>query len=169
MSSRPNAAALKAGLRVGMPATKAQALVKELVIHHADPGRRRRSARASRGLGAAVLADRCRRRSGRPRHRRDRRQPSSWRRGSHARRHDRAPGSGRHYCARGDRRHPGRRACPGPFCGPAGSRRSGAGEAPSGSSRCRSRRCGWPPTSSMIFASWASSGSRTCWRRRARR
>src|SRR6195952_3548864 len=31
-----NAAALKAGLRVGMPATKAQALVKELVIHHAD-------------------------------------------------------------------------------------------------------------------------------------
>ena len=32
-----NAAALKVGLRVGMPATKAQALVKELVIHHADP------------------------------------------------------------------------------------------------------------------------------------
>src|ERR1700722_8192065 len=32
-----NAAALKIGLRVGMPATKAQALVKELVIHHADP------------------------------------------------------------------------------------------------------------------------------------
>src|SRR6201996_3661880 len=32
-----NAAALQAGLRVGMPATKAQALVKELVIHHADP------------------------------------------------------------------------------------------------------------------------------------
>src|SRR6195952_652859 len=31
-----NAAALKAGLRIGMPATKAQALVKELVIHHAD-------------------------------------------------------------------------------------------------------------------------------------
>jgi len=32
-----NAAAVRAGLRVGMPATKAQALVKELVIHHADP------------------------------------------------------------------------------------------------------------------------------------
>ena len=32
-----NAAALKVGLRVGMPATKAQALVKELMIHHADP------------------------------------------------------------------------------------------------------------------------------------
>src|SRR6195952_2713878 len=32
-----NAAALKAGLRIGMPATKAQALIKELVIHHADP------------------------------------------------------------------------------------------------------------------------------------
>jgi protein ImuB len=32
-----NAAALKAGLRIGMPATKAQALVKELLIHHADP------------------------------------------------------------------------------------------------------------------------------------
>jgi protein ImuB len=32
-----NAAAIQAGLRVGMPATKAQALVKELVIHHADP------------------------------------------------------------------------------------------------------------------------------------
>jgi protein ImuB len=32
-----NAAAIKAGLRIGMPATKAQALVKELVIHHADP------------------------------------------------------------------------------------------------------------------------------------
>jgi len=32
-----NAAALQAGLHVGMPATKAQALVKELVIHHADP------------------------------------------------------------------------------------------------------------------------------------
>jgi protein ImuB len=32
-----NAAAFQAGLRVGMPATKAQALVKELVIHHADP------------------------------------------------------------------------------------------------------------------------------------
>lgn len=32
-----NVAALKAGLRVGMPATKAQALVKELVIQHADP------------------------------------------------------------------------------------------------------------------------------------
>jgi protein ImuB len=32
-----NAAALKVGLRVGMPATKAQALAKELVIHHADP------------------------------------------------------------------------------------------------------------------------------------
>jgi protein ImuB len=32
-----NAAAIRIGLRVGMPATKAQALVKELVIHHADP------------------------------------------------------------------------------------------------------------------------------------
>jgi protein ImuB len=32
-----NAAAWKVGLRVGMPATKAQALVKELLIHHADP------------------------------------------------------------------------------------------------------------------------------------
>jgi protein ImuB len=32
-----NAAALKIGLRIGMPATKAQALVKELVIRHADP------------------------------------------------------------------------------------------------------------------------------------
>jgi protein ImuB len=32
-----NAAALQVGLRVGMPATKAQALVKELLIHHADP------------------------------------------------------------------------------------------------------------------------------------
>src|SRR6202034_2184407 len=32
-----NAAALKIGLRIGMPATKAQALVKELVIQHADP------------------------------------------------------------------------------------------------------------------------------------
>jgi protein ImuB len=32
-----NVAALQAGLRIGMPATKAQALVKELVIHHADP------------------------------------------------------------------------------------------------------------------------------------
>jgi protein ImuB len=30
-------AALRAGLRVGMPATKAQTLVKELVIHQADP------------------------------------------------------------------------------------------------------------------------------------
>lgn len=32
-----NAAALKIGLRIGMPATKAQALVKELVIQHANP------------------------------------------------------------------------------------------------------------------------------------
>jgi protein ImuB len=32
-----NAAALMVGLRIGMPATKAQALMKELVIHHADP------------------------------------------------------------------------------------------------------------------------------------
>jgi protein ImuB len=32
-----NAAAVRAGLRIGMPATKAQTLVKELVIHHADP------------------------------------------------------------------------------------------------------------------------------------
>jgi protein ImuB len=32
-----NIAALKVGLRIGMPATKAQALVKELIIHHADP------------------------------------------------------------------------------------------------------------------------------------
>src|SRR6202048_2986765 len=32
-----NAAAWKVGLRIGMPATKAQALVNELVIHHADP------------------------------------------------------------------------------------------------------------------------------------
>ena len=32
-----NVASIQAGLRVGMPATKAQALVKELVIHHADP------------------------------------------------------------------------------------------------------------------------------------
>jgi protein ImuB len=32
-----NAAALKVGLRIGMPATKAQVLVNELVIHHADP------------------------------------------------------------------------------------------------------------------------------------
>src|ERR1700754_1735538 len=32
-----NVAALQAGLRIGMPATKAQALVKELAIHHADP------------------------------------------------------------------------------------------------------------------------------------
>ena len=32
-----NAVAVQAGLRVGMPATKAQALVKELVIQHADP------------------------------------------------------------------------------------------------------------------------------------
>jgi protein ImuB len=31
-----NVAAIQAGLRIGMPATKAQALVKELVIHHAD-------------------------------------------------------------------------------------------------------------------------------------
>src|ERR1700761_8125057 len=33
-----NVAALQAGLRVGMPATKAQALVKDLMIHQADPG-----------------------------------------------------------------------------------------------------------------------------------
>jgi protein ImuB len=32
-----NAAAIRTGLRIGMPATKAQALVKELVIHHAEP------------------------------------------------------------------------------------------------------------------------------------
>jgi protein ImuB len=32
-----NKAAIKAGLRIGMPATKAQALVKELIIHPADP------------------------------------------------------------------------------------------------------------------------------------
>jgi protein ImuB len=32
-----NAAALKIGLRIGMPATKAQVLVKDLVIQHADP------------------------------------------------------------------------------------------------------------------------------------
>ena len=32
-----NTAAIETGLRIGMPATKAQALVKELVIHHADP------------------------------------------------------------------------------------------------------------------------------------
>src|ERR1700709_1927188 len=32
-----NAAAIRTGLRIGMPATKAQAMVKELVIHHADP------------------------------------------------------------------------------------------------------------------------------------
>jgi protein ImuB len=32
-----NAAAVQVGLRIGMPATKAQALVKDLVIHHADP------------------------------------------------------------------------------------------------------------------------------------
>jgi protein ImuB len=32
-----NVAAFQVGLRIGMPATKAQALVKELVIHHADP------------------------------------------------------------------------------------------------------------------------------------
>ncbi|MEH6952654.1 DNA polymerase Y family protein [Nitrobacter sp. NHB1] len=32
-----NAVAIRIGLRVGMPATKAQALVKELMIHHADP------------------------------------------------------------------------------------------------------------------------------------
>jgi hypothetical protein len=32
-----NATAIQAGLRIGMPATKAQALVKELVIHHAEP------------------------------------------------------------------------------------------------------------------------------------
>jgi len=32
-----NAAAIKLGLRIGMPATKERALVKELVIHHADP------------------------------------------------------------------------------------------------------------------------------------
>lgn len=35
--SAANVAALQAGLRIGMPATKAQALVKELAIHHADP------------------------------------------------------------------------------------------------------------------------------------
>lgn len=32
-----DAAAIEAGLRIGMPATKAQALVKDLVVHHADP------------------------------------------------------------------------------------------------------------------------------------
>src|ERR1019366_6633182 len=32
-----NAIAIQAGLRVGMPATRAQALVNELVIQHADP------------------------------------------------------------------------------------------------------------------------------------
>ena len=32
-----NGAAVRSGLRTGMPATKAQALVKELVIRHADP------------------------------------------------------------------------------------------------------------------------------------
>jgi protein ImuB len=31
-----NAVAIQAGLRIGMPAAKAQALVRELVIHHAD-------------------------------------------------------------------------------------------------------------------------------------
>lgn len=32
-----DAAAIRAGLRIGMPATKAQALVKELIVHQADP------------------------------------------------------------------------------------------------------------------------------------
>src|SRR5258708_40055491 len=32
-----NVAALQVGVRIGIPATKAQALVKELVIHHAEP------------------------------------------------------------------------------------------------------------------------------------
>src|SRR6202023_1170185 len=32
-----NASAIQAGLRMGMPATKAQALVKELIIRPADP------------------------------------------------------------------------------------------------------------------------------------
>jgi nucleotidyltransferase/DNA polymerase involved in DNA repair len=32
-----NAAAFQAGLRIGIPATQAQALVADLVIHHADP------------------------------------------------------------------------------------------------------------------------------------
>ena len=164
-----NAAALKVGLRVGMPATKAQALVKELVIHHADPAAdaealERLAVWALRyspivaaddpdGLvidatGAshlhggedAMLADMISRLE--------------------------AVGISR---PRGDGGHLRRGACPGPFRGAASARRSGAGKRRAGSSRCRSRRCGWLPTWSTTSASWASSGSPICWRRRARR
>ena len=79
---------LPAGLRVGMPASKAQALVQGLVIQDAKP----RSSRRHRGVGAARVLDfaarcpNCRCRStGRDRHRLHRRRSSSRRRGRDAR------------------------------------------------------------------------------------
>ena len=104
-----DAAALRAGLRVGMPATKAQALVAGLVVHGRRSRRRRRGAGAPGALGAAALcADRRRRSARRPRHRHHRRRPSAWRRGGHARRPGRALGGLGHRRARGGRRQLGR-------------------------------------------------------------
>ena len=121
-----NAAALRLGLRVGMPATKAQALVKELVIHDADPAA---DARRSSGLPSGRCAIR---RSSPPTiptasssmrpapaictAARTRCSPT-W---------SRAWG-GRHNGPRRDRGHLGRGACLGPLCGAAHSRRAGRG------------------------------------------
>ena len=62
-------AAQAAGLRVGMPASKAQALVQGLVIQDANPTADARSVGAAGVLDAAALrADRRGRSSGRDRH-----------------------------------------------------------------------------------------------------
>ena len=82
-----DAAAHAAGLRIGMPASKAQALVPGLVVHDAEPEADDDRARAIGAVGAAPLcADRRRRSAGRPRDRHDRRRSSAWRRGGDAHR-----------------------------------------------------------------------------------
>jgi protein ImuB len=60
-----DAAAHRAGLRIGMPAIKAQALVPGLIIKDADPAADAEALDRLAAVGAAICADRCGRSAGR--------------------------------------------------------------------------------------------------------
>ena len=165
-----DAAAQAAGLRVGMPATKAQALVPGLVIQDADPAADAEAldrlalwmlqrfapivaadppdgividstgADHLHGGEAAMLATLV--------------EQARRRRPSRPRRH-------RRYLGRGPR--------PGALRRPAGYRlRAGQRPRPM-SAACRSRRCASRRSWSTVSACSASTASATCWRSRARR
>ena len=124
-----DAAAQAAGLRVGMPATKAQVLVPGLIDPGCRPAGRRRGAGPARPLDAAAL--RADRRGGSARwdrHRLHRRRSSAWRRSRDACDAGRQAGGCRHSRARRRRRYLGRGPRAGALRGAPGLRlRAGSG------------------------------------------